>query len=219
MSYEVNGIKYDSWSAKNQSILDKLVNREIYCCMTPEMEYMLSRIPYNDEDNPFDEDNYNEMYVPCCPECESSYGFEELLVSDLKDEDFESDTGLNYDTDELEDGFLCPICGYWYKTIAEARECCGQDETVFKCQNCGVVLNEDEHDNLDVKPEEIYEWWAVSHWFGEKLKEHGCVVIESWGKSYWGRCSTGQSISLDGCIVDIAKDMKILDGMENEWSV
>lgn len=71
---------------------------------------------------------------------------------------------------------------------------------------------------LDTKPEEIYEWWAVTNWFGEKLKEQGCVVIEAWGKSYWGRCTTGQSISLDGCIVNIAKSMQILDGMENEWS-
>ena len=218
MSYEINGVKYDSWSVKNQRIIDMLVNREVYCCMTSEIEYMLSRIPYNDDDNPFDERDYDKMMVPYCSECESSYGFEELIVADLKDDDFATGEGLNEETDELEDGFFCPVCGCWQKTIAEARKCCGKDETVYKCQNCDKVISEDEHDNLDTKPEEIYEWWAVTNWFGEKLREQGCVVIESWGKSYWGRCTTGQSISLDGCIVNIAKSMQILDGMENEWS-
>lgn len=218
MSYEVNGVKYDSWSAKNQRIIDMLVNREVYCCMTSEVEYMISRIPFNDDNNPFEESDYDQMMVPYCPECESSYGFEELTVAELKDDAFATGEGLNEETDELEDGFLCPVCEHWHKTIAEARKCCGEDATVYRCQNCDKVISEDEHENLDTKPEEIYEWWAVTNWFGEKLKEQGCVVIEAWGKSYWGRCTTGQSISLDGCIVNIAKSMQILDGMENEWS-
>lgn len=50
-----------------------------------------------------------------------------------------------------------------------------------------------------------------------ELAEQGCVVIESYGKSYWGRTTTGQSISLDGCIASIAKKLQILEGMENEW--
>ena len=218
MSYEVNGVKYDSWSAKNQKIIDMLVNREVYCCMTSEVEYMISRIPFNDDNNPFEESDYDQMMVTYCSECESSYGFEELTVAELKDDAFATGEGLNEKTDELEDGFLCPVCEHWHKTIVEARKCCGEDTTVYRCQNCDKVINEDEHENLDTKPEEIYEWWAVTNWFGEKLKEQGCVVIEAWGKSYWGRSSTGQSISLDGCIVNIAKSMQILDGMENEWS-
>ena len=218
MSYEVNGVKYDSWSAKNQRIIDMLVNREVYCCMTSEVEYMISRIPFNDDNNPFEESDYDQMMVPYCSECESSYGFEEITVAELKDDAFATGEGLNEETDELEDGFLCPVCEHWHKTIAEARKCCGEDATVYRCQNCDKVISEDEHENLDTKPEEIYEWWAVTNWFGEKLKEQGCVVIEAWGKSYWGRCTTGQSISLDGCIVNIAKSMQILDGMENEWS-
>lgn len=219
MSYIINGKEYETWSGKNQSIIDKLVEREVYCCMTSEIEYMLSRIPYNDDDNPFDESDYDKMMVPYCPECESSYGFEELTVADLQDDDFPMEMGLNDETDELEDGFLCPVCECWHKTIAEARKCCGEDEPVFKCLNCGKVISEDANNNLDTKPEEIYEWWAVTNWFGEKLKEQGCVVIESWGKSYWGRSTTGQAISLDGCIANIAKSMNILDGMENEWKV
>lgn len=219
MSYEVNGVEYDLWSAKNQTIVDMLVNREVYCCMTSEVEYMIRRIFYNDSDNPFDESCYDEMVVPYCSKCESSYGFEELTVADLKNDNFETDISWNDETCETEDGFLCPICGYWHKTITEARKCCGEDETVYRCMDCGKVFSEDKYHNLDTKPEEIYEWWAVTKWFGEKLKEQGCVVIESYGKSYWGRCTTGQSISIDDCVVNIAMNMRILDGMENEWHV
>lgn len=65
---------------------------------------------------------------------------------------------------------------------------------------------------------EVFEWWAVSDWFGEKLKEKGEIIIDNiWGKSYWGRTTTGQSICIDGVIFDIAYDMGILKGMEHSW--
>lgn len=131
MTYEVNGVTYSSDSGKNQRILDMLVNREVYCCMTQEIEYILSRIYDNYDNSPFDENDLDLLL--CCED-------------------------------------------------------------------------------------EIYEWWAVSTWLGEKLKEQGCVVIDSYCKSYWGRCTTGQSISLDCCMANIAKDMGILEGMEYDWS-
>ena len=207
MSYEVNGITYDTYSPKNQRIVDKLVAREVYCCMTSEMEYMLSKT-YRDEDNPFDEDDLAVTFVLFCPKCKSTYGMERKMAIQLSDEDLEREEGWN---DEV--GYLCPICGSWFETAQEAKECCGLFD-IYKCHECGAV-----HDADDVgsKQEDIYEWWAVSRWFGEKLQRQGCVVIEAYGKSYWGRTTTGQSISLDGCVVNIAKGMGILEGMEFEW--
>lgn len=217
MSYEVDGVKYEDQSAKNQRIIDKLVEREVYCCMTQEVEYMLSRVFFNDDNNPFDEECADATMRPECPECRSAYSFTELTVSELQDRWFEVGFGLNKEAGELEEGYLCPICGCWHKTIESARECCGVDQTIYQCDHCGKVLNEEQYEHMDTAPVEIYEWWAVSGWFGEKLKEQGCVVIDAWGKSYWGREATGQSISLDGCITNIAKEMRILDGMENDW--
>ena len=219
MSYTVNGREYDDWSVKNQRILDSLIDREVYCCMTSEVEYMLSKAQYEEDDdnNPFSMNDYDKTFSPCCDKCNSSYGFDEITVKEMKDEEFESDTELNYDTDELEDGYLCPACGIWHKSIKEARDCCDNDEIVYRCRDCGKIYSEDDYQRLDYKPQEIYEWWAVSVWFGEKLEEQGCTVVESYGKSYWGRCTTGQSISLDGCVINIAKNMNILDGMENDW--
>lgn len=210
MSYEINGVEYNSWSAKNQQIIDKLINREVYCCMTSEMEYMLGNVEsdtYSGKDNPFDESDLEQMYVHQCPDCGLYEDFESVELSDVSDDELETDDHT----------YECPVCGMEYTTAQEAKECCGEDTEVYRC-SCGKILSDDDY-NDSLCPAEIYEWWAVSHWFGEKLREQGQVVIESWGKSYWGRCTTGQSISLDGCIVNIAKAMGILDGMENEWRV
>ena len=211
MSYKINGVEYEFWSVKNQQIIGKLVGREVYCCMTSEMEYMLGNVESDacsDRNNPFDESDLEQMYVHECPGCGLYEEFESIAIEDIPDEKLKAS----------DDTYECPVCGMEYTTAQEAKECCGEDTEVYRCTCCGKILSEEEY-NDSLCPAEIYEWWAVSHWFGEKLRGQGQVVIESWGKSYWGRCTTGQSISLDGCIVNIAKDMEILDGMENEWNV
>ena len=72
-------------------------------------------------------------------------------------------------------------------------------EKLYKCQSCGHVYTEEEYEYLDENPQEVYEWWTVTNWLGDKLKERGEVVIEGWGHWYWGRGNTGQGIALDGC--------------------
>lgn len=210
VSYVINGVEYDYWSAKNQQIVDRLIDREVFCCMTSEMEYMLSKVTDdtydNKVDNPFDESDLEHLYVHRCPDCGLYEDFESVELSDISDNELETDDHT----------YECPICGMEYTTAQEAKECCGENTEVYRC-SCGKILSDDEYDD-SLCPAEIYEWWAVSHWFGEKLREQGQVVIESWGKSYWGRCTTGQSISLDDCILKVAENMKILDGMENAWS-
>lgn len=107
MSYEVNGVTYDEFSTKNQNIVDRLVDREVYCCMTSEMEYMLSKVYDHDDDNPFDEDDLYVTYVSYCPKCDSTYGMERKEVGELTDEEFERDEGWL----EYQIGFLCQ--GVW----------------------------------------------------------------------------------------------------------
>lgn len=211
MSYEINGVQYDYCSAKNQSIIDKLIDREVYCCMTSEMEYMLGRVFEADEDNPFDESDYIDSlgYRPVCTNCGECDNFEEIDFSDLADDDFKKSG----------DQYVCPVCGCEYGSLDEAKECCSFEDRLYRCSYCGEVFSEHDYDRLDSKPAEVFEWWAVSTWFGEKLKEQGCVVIDSWGKSYWGRETTGQAISLDWCVIQIAANMGILEGMEYEWKV
>ncbi|KAK2245412.1 hypothetical protein XC29_00725 [Clostridioides difficile] len=66
------------------------------------------------------------------------------------------------------------------------------------------------------EPHEIYEFWIVSEWLCNKLKELGEVVIPS--ENIWGRGCTGQSISLDYVISKICEDMEILEGQKYEWT-
>lgn len=217
MSYSVNGKIYDTWSSENQNILSKLVGREIYCCMTSEMEYMLKMTDERyDEDNPVTGFAYDEMCRPVCSECGSMYDIKSCRVDELDKNQFKREPYIIEETGEEIEGYVCPVCGEVHEDIEEAVECCGGHTTVYVCENCGTVFSD--IDELNYGAPDVFEWWAVSCWFGEKLKDKGEIVIESYGKSYWGRTCTGQSICLDSVIADIASDMGILQGMEHDWS-
>ena len=94
---------------------------------------------------------------------------------------------------------------------------CGEafDNNIDICPDCEKNGHIEE---LEQQPQEVFEWRIVTSWFYEKLKARGCVVLE-WGNNhYWGRCTTGQAILLDGIITDICKEMEILDGQVNSWA-
>lgn len=112
--------------------------------------------------------------------------------------------------------YTCPVCGLEYKTLQEARECCSHEDCK-RCNNCGRIYGEYDFGELDKAQPEIYEWYAVSDRFGEKLGQYGEVVIDAWGKSYWGRQGTGQSIICDYVIEQIAYDLEILEGQRYSW--
>ncbi|HBG0867859.1 TPA: hypothetical protein ACMVA2_000264 [Clostridioides difficile] len=78
------------------------------------------------------------------------------------------------------------------------------------------LINElTELENEQDEPNEVYEFWIVSGWLCNKLKELGEVVISS--ENIWGRGCTGQSISLDYVIWQICNDMEILEGQKHEY--
>lgn len=218
MLYTVNGTEYSSDSPTNQKILDKLIDREVFCNMNPEMDFILSAFATGadiPEDPPFDESDYEnaicDVSQKTCSECGST-GFDEVYCSDLEDSFFTNDFSTGDD-----DAYICPICNLTYSTLEEARDCC-PEEIAHVCQSCDEVYGDDEYNELDITPPEIFEWWAVSGWFGEQLKARGEVVIDCWGKSYWGRGTTGQCISLDFVIASIADEMQILDGQPHSWA-
>jgi len=76
--------------------------------------------------------------------------------------------------------------------------------------------SEDENDDDVGDPKEVFEWWAVSKWFLEKLREKKEVVIDTY-PPIWGRTTTGQAILLDSVISEICADMEILEGQANSW--
>lgn len=62
---------------------------------------------------------------------------------------------------------------------------------------------------------EVAEWYQVSSFLCDKLKEKGQVVIPH--MNYWGRCATGQAILLDSVISEICEDLEILEGQKYSW--
>jgi len=76
----------------------------------------------------------------------------------------------------------------------------------------------EELENLESEPSEIYEWWAVSEYLYDKLKDMGHCVVDAGSCYVWGRTTTGQAILLDYCISIICAEMEILEGQSNAWA-
>ena len=66
--------------------------------------------------------------------------------------------------------------------------------------------------------QEIFEWWIITEYLYDKLKEKGQPVLEWSNSYYWGRCTTGQAILLDHVISEICEDMQILEGQKYSWA-
>jgi hypothetical protein len=63
-------------------------------------------------------------------------------------------------------------------------------------------------ENLEPEYHEIYEHWIVSDWLADKLLDRGETVVKDFmGLTVWGRCTTGQAISMDSVIQDIYNSM------------
>ena len=62
--------------------------------------------------------------------------------------------------------------------------------------------------NIDPDRVDIYEHWIVDDWFAGKLEEKGHAVARDFlGLTIWGRPTTGQAISMDSVILEIANDI------------
>ena len=65
----------------------------------------------------------------------------------------------------------------------------------------------EEEFEMDMMPKEIFEWWLVTEYFGNKLREKGIPVLENDYGFWWGRTTFGQAMSLDGVVQEIYKDL------------
>lgn len=65
-----------------------------------------------------------------------------------------------------------------------------------------------EHLGEDPYQREAYEHWIVTDWVADKLEAKGEMVSKDiFGLTVWGRCTTGQAISLDRVICDIYDEL------------
>ncbi|KKN52714.1 hypothetical protein LCGC14_0609950 [marine sediment metagenome] len=66
-----------------------------------------------------------------------------------------------------------------------------------------VVLRE--HVQNNAEPAEIMEWWAVTEWLAGELTAIGQPVLDNAYGYWWGRCTTGQAINMDGTLQEVAR--------------
>lgn len=52
---------------------------------------------------------------------------------------------------------------------------------------------------------EVMEWWLVTDWLAERLKEQGGVIIDDYGCYWWGRTCSGQAIYMDAVMTEIVR--------------
>jgi len=143
------------------------------------------------------------------------------------------------DLDQLE--WIADNCGYWgdvlkdvgYEDYCEVQKELDEDPDDFEdwvknqddaCKESlreavlALVSTLDEYrevaQEFDIDPYvlEVFEHWIVDRYFGSQLEAAGEIVFEFANMTIWGRCTTGQSISIDSTIRGIVKNLD-----ENHW--
>lgn len=82
------------------------------------------------------------------------------------------------------------------------------DEALLRV-TAGTAQEACEMDGLEPYQREVYEHWAVTDWLATHLEAQGEKVDRDFaGLTVWARTTTGQAISMDGCIRAIARQLE-----------
>ena len=184
-------------SVKNQDIKRQFIQREVYCNVNSLVEYCLKM---DDSDSPVNLDELENYYT--YPEWSKKVVGENLF--------FEG--GTEDDKEKFLEEFD--------RLIEESQQLLDDEEISEATHEANVKQIEEakeEFELLETEPQEVYEWWAISSYLYEKLKNRGEVVCDAGSCYVWGRTTTGQAILLDGIISRICAEMEILEGQAYEW--
>ena len=55
---------------------------------------------------------------------------------------------------------------------------------------------------------EVLEWWLVTPYMADMLKNNGEVILAAYDCYWWGRQTSGQGLSMDWVIQKIAEDIR-----------
>jgi hypothetical protein len=189
-------------STNNQHVLRKLVEREIIACQSYLVTELLKH--HYDEAEWINEYTDNSEEIEELQEEETRYRRAVVLAEikiDVYSEELQEaiDDNNNLIQEEIKNKIDILTSGI--ANIKNRVE--GIEETIYSLQIEEEI------------PKEIYEWWLVTSWFEDKLKEKGEVFLELFGETWWGRQCTGQAILLDYVIGRIGEDIEILEGQSN----
>ena len=93
----------------------------------------------------------------------------------------------------------CPECG----TDDVELDCTAEKEHDYECNDWGHTFDmcDAEHE-----PREVLEWWLVTPRLASDLESEGETIATDDANHWWGRCTSGQAILLDGIIQRIVQD-------------
>ena len=139
------------------------------------------------------------------------------VVSDFIDDADLDDLETIADMVEDWDGIVYSVLGMSPEEYA-AEETSEEDQTedlkALRTKVKALITNDSEyaeigrHFNLDPDYDEVYEHWIVtSSWAAEDLRAYGQIVFEFGGMTIFGRCTTGQSLLLDGFVRRLMRDL------------
>lgn len=185
---------------KNQEIKRKFVGQHVYCNVNSLVEYCLSK-GFEDRESPVNLDEIENYYS--YPEWSTKLLGEDLYFNGGSEDDKNTFTEefqrLKDESTELNDS--------------------GEISDETYSHNLELIENaEYDFEQIEQEAKEIFEWWAVSDYLFDKLKERGCAVVDTGSCKVWGRTTTGQAILLDYVISAICADMEILEGQQNSWA-
>lgn len=184
-------IEVDYHSSKNQQILGEFVRKNVIYCVS----YMVDAV--------------YKLMGNCGRLNDIDYSLDDMMnIIDMPD--YESACENN----DIDVYYSRECEGYMF-TDRDGEE--SETYNTFY-QACEAAV---EHFDLDYDYKEAYEHWIVDKRLGEKLEEHGeMVIFDFLGlECIWGRTCTGQAILLDHVIGEIAEEMEILEGQKYEWEV
>lgn len=146
------------------------INDCVQCCVSSEWDYILKK-SYEDRDAPF---SYEDV------DLFDSDSAIETLVNDFEDEDKKEDFVLLANDPDT------------YNRRVKTRndfdmflKSLDKDEVKIVYEDLGYEPCETEI--------EIYEWWIITDPLAYQLENQGEVILNG----AWGRCTSGQSITLD----------------------
>lgn len=204
----------DIHSAENQRILGRLVEREVYHCISSTVSHFLQN-----QDACCDGIDWESDILPLCQGDDWETPGEWHANNDADREqliEWAMEFGIELPN---ENGELVDEEDDSTDDLDEAGRLTDDELRKLVVDNTGDWKEYCEYFNIDPETVEAYEHWAVSGWFKARLAERGEITGDLLDFDVWGRTCTGQAISLDYVIASIAAEMQILTGQAHDWSV
>lgn len=182
-----------------QVLAERYRDREVYACQSGLMDEILRRgdfeyLTYEDIENL--RDNPDNWTAAQCREWLSDNGVGHDTWDAIRDNPFK------LDRDELVE-----------ELTALSIECRDEESTETLAEALFSAIDDGDWGDVDewrnavrdnTTEKEIYEWWLVSEWLHNQLKEIGEPVLDNGFNHWWGRTTTGQGILMDGVLQRVA---------------